>query len=148
VPTDHAAQRTHDRLLARAVRPRSSPGGAQVNDPGRVTERDAPPVPPASAPAHRVAQPERPVAEPALLQQLQVERHVLGQNRRPPPTDTGARYGCTSSTIPARSACAASVGPSTVTSWSSADTQARTASGSNDRSTVVRAVVGSPSVVE
>jgi hypothetical protein len=70
-------------------------------------------------------------------------RTPSGKNRFPLPTTTGQTIIWNSSTRPALIACAASSGPSTVMSCSASALSRRTASGSNSRSILVRALRGS-----
>ena len=56
------------------------------------------------------------VAEAVLVDQLEVEETSSARARVPPPTITGLRKRCTSSTRPAANACAARVGPPMETS--------------------------------
>ena len=75
-------------------------------------------------------------------------RTPSGSHDVPPPTTTGFRNWCSSSTSPARSASAASVGPPTETSRSAVATSARTRSGSKSCSRRVRGVRTSSRVRE
>src|SRR5205823_3069051 len=88
------------------------------------------------------------VAEPALLQQLQLDAGVAGEWGLPSPTSTGYTKSWHSSTSPALNACAARVGPATLKSLAADVFMSRTESGSKRRSSRVLAVETPGSVVE